>query len=247
MKIYIIATRETLTLEQARARIENASNVGNMPAADVAWRIGGVIVQEFVAPDGMVAVGSPETKYDGVIAWEECETITQAEHESAELAAIEQAEGEAAQRQAEFKAAEAERKATPLIYDQPLQARIETPASDGHVYGLEVDPDGGEIIPVQRESVRKTQAEYEIEKAARMAERQQHRQRLAAIKTDLDAVEAAFDQIDVTAGGVMGVAIAATTGVNKTAMTEIRKALVDIKAAIKNLRQATEKLRKDAK
>ena len=235
MRYYNTTSGVIITYEQASRSLKNPTT----NPTNTHFAAEGILplVEYAGPPEGFVAVPSNErvVVVDG-IASVAYDLITVEAHE---------ADNEAARIAAE--AAEAERKATPIIYDQPLQARIETPASDGHVYGIEVDPDGGELVPVQRESVRKTQAEYEIEKAARMAERQQHRQRLAAIKTDLDAVEAAVDQIDVTAGGSLGGAIAATTVVNKTAMTEIRKALVDIKAAIKNLRQATEKLRKDAK
>ena len=145
----------------------------------------------------------------------------------------------------EIAAAEALRLATPIVFDQPLQARIETPAADGHVYGLEVDADSGEVVPVQRESTRLTQAEYETARAARLAERATHRNRIAAIKTDLDQVETALDQIDVSAAGPLGTAIAATSGVNKTALQLVRTTLGDVKAALKNLRQASEKIRRE--
>jgi hypothetical protein len=58
----------------------------------------------------------------------------------------------------------------PIVYDRPIQAAIETPAVDGHVYGLEVNPATGAIVPVQRESDRKTQEQYEAERAARFAD-----------------------------------------------------------------------------
>jgi hypothetical protein len=140
---------------------------------------------------------------------------------------------------------EALRLATPLKFDQPIQAKIETLAADGHIYGIEVDPNGDEIIPVQRESTRLTQAEYESARAAKLAVRAAHRLTMGAIKTDLDQVETALDQVDVSTTGTLGVAVAATTGVNKTALQEVRKVLVDLKAAAKNLRQAAEKIRKE--
>jgi hypothetical protein len=161
---------------------------------------------------------------------------------------------------AAYAAAEIERKATPLIFDQPLQARIETPATDGHVYGLEVDPTGDEVIPVQRESTRLTQAEYDAAKAARLADRQLHRERIAGIKTDLDQVETALDKVDMSAtgtmgvaiaalnavdlsaGGTLGAAIAATTGATKTALQQVRLALVAVRdnaeTAVKESRKA---------
>jgi hypothetical protein len=159
---------------------------------------------------------------------------------AADLTAITDAEIEA-----ERAAAEQARLETPLVFDQPIQARIEIPATDGHVYGVEVDPDGGEVVTVQRQSVRLSKAEYEAARAARMTDRAQKRQRIAAIATDLDQVQAALDQINVTASGPLGVAIAATTGVNKTALTAVRTTLVDIKTALANLRQAAEKMRRE--
>lgn len=72
-------------------------------------------------------------------------------------------------------AADAALRESPIIYERPIQARIEMPADDGHVYGLEVDPDGGDVVPVQRQSTRLTQAEYDAAKAARMAKRKQLR------------------------------------------------------------------------
>ena len=133
------------------------------------------------------------------------------------------------------------------VLPRPLQGKFETPADDGHVYAFEVDPDTEEPFCVQRMSTRTSNASHESKVAARNNERKAHRQRIAAIKDDLDGVETALDQVDVTAGGVMGVAIAATTGTTKTALTEVRKVLVDVKAALKNLMQAVEKLRKDAR
>ena len=133
------------------------------------------------------------------------------------------------------------------ILPRPLQGAFETRATDGHVYGVEVDPDGDGFIPVQRESTRLTQAEYEAARAAKLEGRQTHRDRIAAIKTDLDQVETALDQIDVaatgpmgaaltglnavdlSAGGTLGTAIAATTGATKTALQQVRLALVAVR------------------
>jgi hypothetical protein len=157
-------------------------------------------------------------------------------------AEIDAAEAEAATAAA---AAEAIRLATPIRYDQPIQARLETPADDGHIYGLEVDPDSGELYPVQRESQRKTDAEYAAAKADAKAARAAHRANMQAIKTDLDQVETALDQIDVSASSSYATNIAACTGATKTALQDTRKVLVDVKAALKNLRQAAEKVRKE--
>lgn len=142
-------------------------------------------------------------------------------------------------------AAEVIRKATPIIYDQPIQARIEIPVAPDHAYRLEVDTVSGEVIPVEIESVRLTEAEYATAHASKVLERVTHRNNITAIKTDLDQVATALDAIDVTNSGVLGVAIAATTGVTKTALGEVRTMLVDFKVAVKNLRQACEKVRKE--
>jgi hypothetical protein len=152
---------------------------------------------------------------------------------------------QAADAAAQAAIAESNRLATPIKYDQPIQAEIETLATDGHIYGIEVDPDGDEIIPVQRESTRLTQAEYEAARAAKLAERATHRANIQAIKTDLDQVETALDAIDVSASGSYATNIAACTGATKTALQDTRKVLVDVKAALKNLRQAAEKIRKE--
>jgi hypothetical protein len=190
---------------------------------------------------------------------------------------------EQAQQAADAAAAQAEYLAGVDILPRPLQGAFETRATDGHVYGVEVDPDGDGFIPVQRESTRLTQAEYEAARAAKLEGRQTHRDRIAAIKTDLDQVETALDQIDVaatgpmgaaltalnavdlSAGGTLGTAIAATTGATKTALQQVRLALVavrdnaqtavtesrkahaDTKTAAKNLRQATEKMRREVR
>lgn len=59
----------------------------------------------------------------------------------------------------------------PLVYDRPIQARLETPAGDGHVYGVEVDPVTDSLVPVQRQSTRLTAEEYAAAKAAKLAAR----------------------------------------------------------------------------
>ena len=152
-----------------------------------------------------------------------------------------------AERQAAEEVAQAEYLAGVDVLPRPVQGKFETPAADGHVYGIEIDPTGDEIVPVQRESTRLTQAEYEAARAEKLTARAAHRTNLAAIKTDLDQVEAALDQIDATTTGPMGVAIAATSGATKTALTEVRKVIADMKTATKNLKQASEKLRREVR
>ncbi len=69
----------------------------------------------------------------------------------------------------------------------------------------------------------------------------------AAIKADLDQVEAALDQIDVSATSSYATNISLCTGATKTALQDTRKILVDLKAASKNLMQASRKAVKKSK
>ena len=110
-------------------------------------------------------------------------------------------------------AAESNRLATPIKFDQPIQGRFETPADDGHVYGLEVDVETGELYPVQRESTRKTDAEYAAAKADEKGKRTTRKADRAALKTAIQAIDPS-----------------AFTGTQKTAV----KAIVD---ALKELRR----------
>jgi hypothetical protein len=113
---------------------------------------------------------------------------------------------------------------------------------------LIVDADTKQVIGVVNSaSPQKPWAEQRAAAVAEMTAQAAHRANLAAIKTDLDQVEAALDQIDATTTGPMGVAIAATSGATKTALTEVRKVLVDMKTATKNLKQASEKLRREVR
>jgi hypothetical protein len=116
---------------------------------------------------------------------------------------------------------EAQRKATPLVFDQPLQARIETPATDGHVYGLEVDPTSGAVVPVQRESTRKTQAQYEADRAAAFALSGSIVDALKTLKPTMtnniaqaQAAKAAWQAVDPTAW----------TGAQRTQMQAVKAA-----------------------
>ena len=217
----------------AQTLLDGGGTVSSLAGADWATRnrCGYYEAVRTTAEPGMVITGTawPSVPTANVFR----ETIT---------AQITQAEYDAQQA-----AQEAERLSTPIIYDQPLQARIEIPASDGHVYGAEVDPDTGDVIGVQRQSKRLTEAEYTEARDARMAERQQHRDRIAAISTDLDQVSAAIDALDLNNSGGMGVAIAATTGTTKTALKAVQSSLQDIKTALKNLQQATAKVRREIK
>jgi hypothetical protein len=143
-------------------------------------------------------------------------------------------------------AAQAEYLAGVDVLPRPVRGAFESLAPDGHVYGLEIDPDGGEVIPVQRESTRLTQAEYDAAKAARLAERAALRAaraasqesgeeantwagKVAEYRTNRDAVTTQLNQYAdhlaqletiLTTGpdrAALTTAIAALTGVNKTA------------------------------
>jgi hypothetical protein len=83
-------------------------------------------------------------------------------------------------------------------------------------------------------------------KAANRAKKEQTAN-LAAIKIDLDQVEAALDQINVSASSSYATNIAACTGAAKTALQDTRNVLVDVKIALKNLRQACEKIRREVR
>jgi hypothetical protein len=144
-------------------------------------------------------------------------------------------------------AAQAEYLAGVDVLPRPVRGAFESVAPDGHVYGLEIDAEGDAVFPVQRESTRLTQAEYDAARAARLAERATHRANMLAIKTDLDQVESALDQIDATTTGPLGLAITATSGATKTALQEVRKVIADMKTATKNLKQASEKLRREVR
>jgi hypothetical protein len=53
---------------------------------------------------------------------------------------------EEAQQAADAAAAQAEYLAGVDVLPRPLQGKFETSAADGHVYGIEIDPDGSEHI-----------------------------------------------------------------------------------------------------
>jgi hypothetical protein len=118
---------------------------------------------------------------------------------------------------------------------------------DANGHWLELVPVGDDVVPMQVSNSPLNPDTRDTMKAAGVLEWNKHRDRIAAIKTDLDQVETALDQVDVTTTGPLGVAIAATTGNTKTALQEVRKVLADLKKAAENLRQATEKVRKEIK
>jgi hypothetical protein len=119
----------------------------------------------------------------------------------------------------------------------------------GIAYGYIATATGDLVTPgyVEHASPTIDPATRTARKAAAMALFTSHTNRIAAIKADLDDVGTALDAIDVSTNGTMAADIAATSGATKTALTDTRKTLGDFKAAIKNLKQAAEKLRREIK
>jgi hypothetical protein len=140
------------------------------------------------------------------------------------------------------------------ILQRPIRGVLEQDGGDGHIYSLIVDGAGGAVLPVQRESVRTSNAEHDAAKTAARAAHGARRNRLDRLADDLATIDTAVDAmmaIDLSATGPAGTAIAATSGANKTALTAIRNALIDVrseaKKALNNARQACEKMRKEIK
>jgi hypothetical protein len=99
---------------------------------------------------------------------------------------------EAAASAASQAAAEAARKATPVVFDQPIQSpSIETKATDGHIYSIKVDPADGEVFATQRESLRTTDAEDHATTTNRIAARAARRANLAALRTTIQDIDPA--------------------------------------------------------
>jgi hypothetical protein len=160
---------------------------------------------------------------------------------------------QAAQAAAAQAAAEANRLATPIRFEQAIQApAVETKATDGHIYGFKVDPIDGDVFAVQRESERTSDAADLAATTNQLATRHTRRTRLERLADDIALIDTAVDammSIDLSATGTVGVAIAATTNPNKAALTAMRNALIDVrreaKVALNNARQAAEKIRKE--
>ena len=83
--------------------------------------------------------------------------------------------------------------------------------------------------------------------ALALAAREARLARIDAIQTDLGQMETAINGLDLTNAGPLGTAIAATSGVNKAALNQVQTALQTMKEAVKNLRQAAEKVRREIK
>lgn len=141
---------------------------------------------------------------------------------------------------------------TPVAQYQSLWFRgaagVALPATDGHAYQPVLDVESGEWLAVPRTgSPWHDNTAFEAAQTATLSDRAAHRERMQAIKTDLEQVEAALDAIDVSATGALGVAIAACSNPEKAALQEVRKVLADVKTAVKNLRQAASKIRGEIK
>jgi hypothetical protein len=158
------------------------------------------------------------------------------------------------------------RNATPITFDQSIQflgaAGPAMRGTDGHWYQPVPDPEAGDWLAIPRTgSPWHPDATFTNTAAAVIAERKAHRAAIRAIKLDLDQcatnlaqVAVLIDAINTSATGTLGVAIAATTGTTKTALTATRNVLGDLKAAVRNLRagveqnrQASEKLRREVR
>jgi hypothetical protein len=188
---------------------------------------------------GFVRVSKTFAEGDGVTgAWEVVDQL------QTEL----DAEAAAAEAQAEYQAS------LPV----PMPTGIEAPVvvlTDADGKGWGVVADGGDLVTYpDHASPRPDAATIAARIAAARAEGQTRRARLLAIEIDLLTIDTAVDEmmaVDLSATGSIGVAIAATTGVNKAALTALRNALIDVRAKAKkglnNARQAAEKLRKEVK
>ncbi len=71
--------------------------------------------------------------------------------------------------------AESNRLATPIRYDQPIQARVELPVDPDHYYRLAVDTNSSEVVPVEIESKRLTEAQWKAARDAKLTDRRQKR------------------------------------------------------------------------
>ena len=110
-------------------------------------------------------------------------------------------------------AAEAVRKNTPEIYDHPIElpALVLTSTPGGIGVGVIAGDDGEVDTFVYHASPIPTPEEIAARKAAAVAARKAHKNRIASIKDDLDSVGVALDAVDKTAfpAGAQRQAIAA--------------------------------------
>jgi hypothetical protein len=166
----------------------------------------------------------------------------------------------------------------------PTGVAVPIPDAAGHFMLLQPTADGAAVIAIKISDSPIDAAEWKARKDAALAAHDVKLARIDAIQTDLDQVETALDQVDATMAGPLGVLLTDLDGLNltpsgdlgvaiaalpagqtKTALQEVRKAMVtvrdgavtignesrkihaDTKTAAKNLRQAAEKVRKEIK
>ena len=153
-------------------------------------------------------------------------------------------DGNIAERIAREAAAEAVRKNTPIVHDQPqeMPALVLTSVPDGIGIGLVPDNEGNVVSFVYHASPIPTPEEIAIRKAEAVSNQAQHKNRIAAIKTDLDDAVAAIDLLDAAA-----IDPAAFTGAQKTTVQAMKAYVTGLKVAVKNAVQAVEKVRKEIK
>lgn len=123
-----------------------------------------------VVPAVVTGVVKSATWTSNAVQW--VETVTY--YTAAELAQ------QAADAAAAHAAAESNRLATPIKFDQPIQARVELPVDPDHYYRLAVDTNMLQVLPVEIESTRLTEAQWKAARDAMLADR----------KTKLDAAKA---------------------------------------------------------
>ena len=120
--------------------------------------------------------------------------------------------------------------------------------SNGKAYQLVVDVPGKAWLAVKRlDGTYLSDDEFCAVATQALAEANQSRTNIALIEADLDTVESAMDGINVSASSPYATNILATPGATKTALQDTRQLFVTFKTAVKNLRQACEKLRREVK
>jgi hypothetical protein len=100
----------------------------------------------------------------------------------------------AAQEAAAAATAESNRLETPIKFDQPIQGKFETSGGDGHIYGFEVDPVDGSVFAQERESTRKSNAQYNADcdsnRQARHAKKDKKKNALTNLVNQVNALSA---------------------------------------------------------
>ena len=124
-----------------------------------------------------------------------------------------------------------------------------------NIYTIAVDPGAPDVLVVERESTRLSNAQLAAAIASNKAVRVAHRAALVAIQADLDQVEAqvaSTNWTDVILTNITTSAAVWTNTTQRTTMIAVKDALQAIKGndnnlqiAVKNLKQAVEKIRKE--